>query len=141
MKILATLVILATMLMTTACPHGVQGLATASDATAHALANAQSAARQAEATGVISHDDERAFEAYLVRASETGLELDNAIRAGANAQTVSEKTNVFLDAFNALNTSGLAGIKNPALQLSISTILTGAETSIAIIAASVGGGK
>lgn len=121
-----------------ACPKGTQSLATASDAIAHSLANAQTAARQGVASGVISQADETAFEGFLTKASQAGLVLDQGIRANESATTLSAKVNTFLDAFNALNTQGVAGIKNPGLQLTISTIITGAESSVAIISATVG---
>lgn len=138
MKFLLCSLVLAITLSLCACPPGTKGLATASDAISHALSNAQVAAKQALANGTITPQDEQEFETYLVKASQTGLELDKAIRAGESAQTVSQKTNVFMDAFNSLNTAGLIGIKNPNLRLAISTILTGAESSVAIISATLG---
>lgn len=120
------------------CNATTKNLAVASDAIAHSLANAQTAARQAVADGLITQADETNFEAYLVRVSQAGLVLDQAIRANESATTLSAKVNSFLDAFNTLNTTGIAGIKNPNLKLTISTIITGAETSVAVIAASVG---
>ena len=123
------------------CNSSTKKLAVASDAISHALLNAQQAAKQGVSTGVIAPADEQQFEAQLARVSQAGLILNDAIRKGESAATVSAQVNVFLDAFNALSTSGVAGIKNPQLQLTISTILTGAESSVAIIAASVGGGK
>jgi len=121
-----------------ACTKGTQRLATASDAIAHSLANAQTAAKQAAAQGVITQADEMQFEDYLSRVSQAGLILNQGIRANESATTLSAKVNSFMDAFNQLNTSGVAGIKNPAVQLTISTIITGAETSVAVIAATVG---
>lgn len=121
------------------CTGSTKKLAIASDAISHALLNAQIAVKQATQTGVITTADEQEFETYLTRAAKAGMVLNQSIRQGESAQTVSQKTNAFLDAFNLLNTSGVIGIKNPALQLTISTILTGAETSVAIIAATVGG--
>jgi len=120
------------------CPSGTKNLATASDAIAHGLANAQTAARQAVTAGVISQQEETDFEGYLSRTAAAGMILDQGIRANESATTLSTKVNSFLDAFNALNTSGVAGIKNPNLKLVISTALTGAEASVAVIAASVG---
>lgn len=133
----SSVVVLALIL--SACPHSTKNLAVASDAIAHALLNAQTAAKQAVQSGVITASDEQLFEQYLTRVSQAGLVLNNSIRGGESAQSVSQKVNVFLDAFNQLNTTGIAGIKNPALQLTISTIITGAETSVAIISATVGG--
>jgi len=120
------------------CSKGTQRLATASDAIAHSLANAQAASKQALAQGVISQADEDAFESYLVKVSQAGMVLNQGIRANESASSLSPKLNSFLDAFNTLNNSGVAGIKNRNLQLTISTIVTGAETSVAIIAATVG---
>jgi len=96
------------------------------------------AARQAMNSGVISTADEAQFETYLVKAAQAGQILDQGIKANESATTLSAKVNSFLDAFNALNTSGVAGIKDPNLKLTISTIITGAETSVAVIAATVG---
>jgi|SRR5690242_12069238 len=135
----AVFLVLVIALASAGCPQGsTQKLATASDAIAHALVNAQTAARQGLQSGVISAQDEQQFEQVLSRVSQAGMVLDQSIRANESATTLSAKVNSFLDAFNALNTSGIAGIKNPGLQLTISTILTGAETSVAIIAATVG---
>jgi hypothetical protein len=121
------------------CSTGTKRLAVASDAIAHSLANAQVAARDAVVQGVITQADEAEFEGYLSKVAMAGLTLDKGIRANESATTVSTKVNAFLDAFNELQQSGVAGIKNPNLKLTISTIITGAETSVAIIAASVGG--
>ena len=139
MKKLAILLLVPVLTILTACPTGTtKQLATASDAIAHGLANAQAAAREGVNEGVISQSDETVFESYLSSVAQAGLVLDQGIRANENATTVSTKVNSFLDAFNALNTTGIAGIKNPNLKLTISTIITGAETSVAVIAATVG---
>lgn len=139
MRKLAVLLLVPVLTLLTACPTGTtQKLATASDAIAHSLINAQTAARQGVSDGVIQQADETVFEDYLVKVSQAGLILDQGIRANEAATTLSPKVNSFLDAFNALNSSGIAGIKNPNLKLTISTIITGAETSVAIIAATVG---
>lgn len=126
------------VLMGTACPKGTKNLAVASAAISHALANAQIASKQAVTQGVISQADDDQFESYLTQVAQAGLVLDQGIRANESATTISTKVNSFLDAFNRLQTSGLAGIKNPNTKLAISTIITGAETSVAIIAAAVG---
>lgn len=134
----ALVLVTALLLSGFTCSKGTQRLATASDAIAHGLANAQTAARQAMNSGVISTADEAQFETYLVKVAQAGQILDQGIRANEAATTLSGKVNSFLDAFNALNTSGVAGIKDPNLKLTISTIITGAETSVAVIAATVG---
>jgi uncharacterized membrane protein affecting hemolysin expression len=123
------------------CNNSTKNLATASDAIAHALLNAQTAAQQASKQGIITTAEEQDFESYLNRVAQAGKVLDAGIKANENAATLSQKVNVFLDAFNTLNTTGIVGIKNDNLRLTIATIITGAETSVAIIAASVGGGK
>ena len=133
-----TVLVVSVLLCGFSCSKGTQRLATASDAIAHSLANAQAASKQALAQGVISQADEDAFESYLVKVSQAGMVLNQGIRANESASGLSPKLNSFLDAFNALNNSGVAGIKNRNLQLTISTIVTGAETSVAIIAATVG---
>lgn len=135
---LAGVLVLVVLLSGFSCSTSTRKLATASNAIAHAMANAQTASKQAAAKGIISAADEQQFENVLAQAASAGLILNTAIRNGESAQNVAEKTKVFLDAFNTLNTSGVAGIKNPDLQLTISTILTGAETSIAVIQATVG---
>lgn len=133
------LLLIPLLAVTLACPSSTtKNLATASDAVSHGLLNADNAASQALTSGVITQDERDNFHALLVKASQAGLTLDAGIRANESAATLSTKVNSFLDAFNALNTSGVAGIKNPNTQLAISTILTGAETSVAIIAAAVG---
>lgn len=121
------------------CNNNTKNLAIASDAIAHALLNAQQAARQGATDGVISVYDENQFEALLSKTSQAGMELNQAIRAGQSPASVATKVSAFLQAFNTLNTSGLAGIKDPKLQIAISAILNGAQASIAVIAASVGG--
>lgn len=133
------LLIIPLLIATLACPpSSTQRLATASDAVSHGLRNADQAASQALASGVITADEQAQFHGLLVKVAQAGLVLDQGIRANESATTLSLKVNSFLDAFNTLNTSGVAGIKNPNTQLALSTILTGAETSIAIIAAAVG---
>jgi hypothetical protein len=121
------------------CQGGTQKLAVASDAVAHGLANAETAEKQAVASGVISAADGADFEVYVSKVAQAGQVLDQGIRANESATSVSGKVNSFLDAFNALNTSGLAGIKDPNTKLAISTIITGVESSVAVIAATVGG--
>lgn len=138
---LALVIMTALLLSAFTCSTQTKRLATASDAIAHALLNAQTAAKQGVAEGVISASDEAQFEMFLVKASTAGMTLNQAIRANQSAPTVAVQVNTFLEAFNQLNISGVAGIKNPKLQLAISTILTGAEASVAVIAASVGGGQ
>lgn len=119
-----------------------QKLATASDAIAHSLANAQTAAGQAKTAGVMSQPDYDAFNTYLVSVSTAGQQLDAAIRANETAPNIAQKVNSFLNAFNQLQQTGLVGIKDKNTQLAISTIITGAESSIAIIVSVVGtGGK
>ncbi len=121
------------------CPKSTKSLATASDTIAHALANAQQAVAIGQSDGVISAKDAAAFNEYAAKVAEAGLILNQGIRAGENAQTLSPKVNAFLDAFNALNTQGLLAIKDPKVQLAVSTALTGAESAVAVIAATVGG--
>ncbi len=135
---LGLIVLTALLVMGASCSSSTRQLATASDAVAHGLQNADNAASQALASGIISQAERDNFHVMLVKTAEAGLELDKGIRANESASTLSAKVNSFLDAFHALNTSGVAGIKNPNTQLAISTILTGAETSVAIIAAAVG---
>jgi len=138
-KALATLMIAALTLVVAACPNGTQKLATASDAVSHALLNAQTAAQQAVQAGVMSQGDFDTFNRYLAAVATSGQQLDAAIRANESATSVSQKVTNFMDAFNALQKTGLVGIKDPKTQLAISTIITSAESSIAIIAATVGG--
>ena len=126
------------LLMGAGCPKGTKNLATASDAISHALANAQTASKQAVAQGVISQADEDQFEGYLSKVAQAGLVLDQGIRANEAATTLSTKVNSFLDAFNQLQNQGLAGIKNPNTKLLIATAINGAESSVAVIAAAVG---
>jgi len=140
MQVLAVLTV-AILMCGFACQNATKNLATASDAIAHALANAQTASKQAVSQNLITAEDDAAFEQYLSKVAEAGQVLNQGIRANESASTLSSKVNSFLDAFNALQTQGLAGIKNKNLQLTISTIITGAESSVAIIAATVGGGK
>ena len=135
----ASVLTMSLLLCAFSCNKSTQNLATASDAIAHSLANAQTAAKQAVTQGVITQVDETEFEGYLSKVAQAGMILNQSIRANESATTLAPKVSAFLDAFNQLNTSGVAGIKNPNLQLTISTIITGAETSVAIIAATVGG--
>ncbi len=115
-----------------------QKLATASDAIAHALAEAQTAAQQATTQGVMSQADFATFQSYLVTVSTAGEQLDAAIRANESATTVQQKVDNFMNAFNTLQQTGLVGIKDPNTKLVISTIITAAETSLAVIEATVG---
>lgn len=135
---LGTILITAILMCGFACPHGTKNLAVASDTIASALGNAQTAARQAVTNGVISQADETQFETYLSKVSQAGLVLDKGIRANESATTLSLKVNSFLDAFNALDNQGLIGIKDTNLKIALTTIVTGAEASVAVISAQVG---
>ncbi len=136
---LTALLLIPLLAVTLACPSGsTKSLATASDALSHSLKNAETAANDALTAGVISQAERDQFHVLMVKVAQAGLTLDQGIRANESAGNLSGQVNSFLDAFNALNTSGVAGIKDPKTQLAISTILTGAETSIAVIAAQVG---
>ena len=121
------------------CPKSTKSLATASDTIAHALGNAQQAVAIGQSDGVVSAKDAAIFNEYATKVAEAGLVIDQGIRAGDNAQTLSPKVNAFLDAFNALNMQGLLAIKDPKIQLAVSTALTGAQSAVAIIAATIGG--
>jgi hypothetical protein len=136
-------IILALLLSGFSCNQttSTKRLAVASDAISHALLDAQQAIQQGTASGVISAQEAATFQAYLVTVSKAGIELDQSIRAGETATNVSQKVNVFLDAFNKLQTDGLVGIKNPQLKVAVSTAITGAESAVAIIVATVGGTK
>ena len=139
LSIVVTLLVVATLLMGFSCnANTTKRLAVASDAVSHALLDAQQAVNQGVNQGTITNGDANQFNTFLVQAAKTGLDLDKSIRAGETAGNVSAKVSVFLDAFNKLQVDGLAGIKNPQLKLSISTIITGAESAVAVIAASVG---
>ena len=127
---------LALVVMTSGCPKGTQGLATASDTIAHALDNAQQAVQLGLSSGVVTPAEDAAFEAALVKAATAGKVLDDSIRGQENASSVSAKATAFIAAFDALNKSGLA-IKNPNVQLGVSTALNGAEAALAIIEAEV----
>lgn len=134
-----TVLITALLLSGFTCTKGTQRLAIASDAVSHALVNADAAANQAVASGVITAADRDNFHAYLVTVSKAGLVLDQGIRANESATTLSLKVNSFLDAFNALSNQGLIGIKDNNTKIALSTILNGAESAVAIIAATTGG--
>jgi hypothetical protein len=140
MKNILAVVLVMSLSLFTACPSqtNTQKLATASDSVAHALVNAQTAVSQGVQDGVISPSDAQAFNNMLANVSQAGLALDKGIRANEAATTLSGKVNAFLDAFNNLQNTGVLGIKDPHLRLAISTIITGAESSFAIIAATVG---
>lgn len=125
------------MLITSAC-NQTQKLATASDAVAHGLSDAQKAVKLAVADGVTSQAEDNLIEPYFAQTATTGLALDTAIRANASATTVATYLDNFLAAFNSLVGQGVGNIKDAKTKLAISTALTGAESSIAIIAASVG---
>ena len=57
----------------------------------------------------------------------------------SSATDISSKVNLFLDAFTQLQKNGVLELHNQDLQIAITTIITGAEVSIAVIAATVGG--
>jgi hypothetical protein len=138
-----TTAVVALAVMLTACPLSNQSsakkLAVASDAVAHALRNAQDAAQQARMKNIITDEDEARFDQYLTKVAQAGLTLDQAIRANASATDISSKVQVFLDAFNQLQKTGVLELHNADLQIAITTIITGAETSISVIVAAVGG--
>jgi len=144
LRLYGATVFLSTILMCgfTCSSSSTQKLATASDAVAHALADAQTASKQAVIAGVATPAEDAAFEAQLSRVSTAGVALDSAIRNNQSAASVSTQLNNFLTAFNSLNQSGTIGFKDKNTQLAISTAITTAEASIAVIAAAVGtGGK
>lgn len=120
------------------CPKGSKALATASASVSHALLNAQQAVAIGVQDQVLSPQDEQKFNEYVAKAATAGLILDQGIRANESAASLSPKVNAFLDAFNSLNTQGVLGIKDAKTRLAVSTALTGAETAVAIIAATVG---
>jgi hypothetical protein len=120
------------------CNNSTKNLATASDAMAHALLNAQTAAQAAEKAGVMTPADYAAFDAELSNVSIAGQTLDAAIRNNQPNTSIAQQVTAFLAAFNTLQQQGVAGIKDANTKLEISTIITGAEASIAIIAAEVG---
>lgn len=129
---------LTVMLSGFSCNNSTKKLAIASDAIAHGLLNAQQAAVQGVQTGVMTQQEYSQFNTFLITCSQRGLVLNNAIRQGESAQNVSQALSAFLDGFNALNQQGLAGIKNANLKVAISTIISGMEASVAVIAAAVG---
>ena len=113
-------------------------LAVASDAIAHALLDAQNAIHQGVQQGAISPQEEETFNKFLTQTAQAGQLLDASIKSGQSAQNVSDKLNLFLTAFNNLQSQGLAGIKNENLKLTISTIINGAEAAVSVIASAVG---
>jgi hypothetical protein len=121
------------------CPKGTAGLATASDTIAHALADAEKGVDLAVANNQASTVEQAQFHALAAQVSQGGKDLDSAIRSGATAATISAKANVFLELFKKLSSDGVAGIKNPNVQLGISTALNGAEAALSVIQAQVGG--
>ena len=120
------------------CPKGLAGLATASDAVAHSLKNAQEGVNQGVQTGVITPAEAKEINEYLSKVAQAGLVLDQGIRAGEQATSISLKVNAFMDTFNALQNQGLVGIKNPQARLAIATAINGAEAAVAVIAAKAG---
>lgn len=137
--LLGLVLLVSLLLMGASCPSSsTKNLATASDAVSKGLVNADTAANQAMTSGLITEAEYQNFHGLLVKTAQAGLDLDAGIRANESAATLSTKVNSFLDTFKALSQDGVAGIKNPQTQLAVSTILTGAETSVAIIAAAVG---
>lgn len=120
------------------CNNSTKRLATASDAIAHALADAQTAANQAVQSGVMTAQENAQFNQALVSVATAGQQLDSAIRGNETATSVQQKVSNFLTAFDTLQQTGLIGIKDAKTKLAISTILNGAEASVAVIAANVG---
>jgi len=122
-----------------ACPKSTKlRLAKASDSIATVLQNVQAAVHLGVADGTISQAEGVAIDAQLVRAATAGLALDAAIRSNSSSATVSQDLRDFIAALNTLNTSGVAGIKNPAKQNAIAVILQGAASAVAVIASVVG---
>lgn len=122
------------------CPKGTQGLATASDAIAHALNDTQTAIILACQSNPPQIDTATCanINRDLVNVAQAGKTLDAAIRANEQTTTVAPKVNAFLDAFNQILNNDVAQIKNLNTKVAISTILTGAESAVSVIAASVG---
>lgn len=115
-----------------------KNLAIASDAIAHALADGQGALKQGCAQNIVDNQTCSQVKEYFSQAATAGLALDQSIRAGETATNVSQKANLFFDAFNNLQNQGLVGIKDPATKLAISTAINGAEASLAVISAYTG---
>jgi len=136
---ITTLLATAVLLSGFSCNQQSRTYAVASDAIAHALLNAQQAARQGATDGVISVYDENIFEGYLSKTSRAGMALNSAIRTNQSKAAIAPLLASFLQAFDILMNTGLAGIKDPKLQIALSTILNGAEASLGVISAGIGG--
>ena len=138
MKSRTTLLVLAVALTfgATGCPKATyHNLAVASDTIAHALNNVEDAETIAVSSGVMSQKERADFDVYVIKAATAGQALDAGLRnATQPGATTTQQINAFLDAFQKLNTATM-GIKDDKTRLAISTALTGAEGSIAIIAA------
>jgi len=134
-----TIVVLSLPLCNFACSSKTtKNLAVASDAIAHALADGQAALKQGCTQGVVDSATCTTVEGYFAQAASTGITLDSSIRGGETAQSVSDKANLFLNAFNTLQTQGLVGIKDANTKLAVATAINGAETALAVISAYVG---
>ena len=127
------------MLLLSGCPKGAQGLATASDTVAHALNDSQQAITLACQASQIDPPTCTKLQGDIITVATAGKSLDASIRANQNTTGLGPQVNAFLAAFNNLVNQDVAGIKNPNTKVAISSILTGAQAAISVIAASVGG--
>lgn len=137
----ATLAVLFMVLAQAGCSENTaRRMAVASSTFASGLDNAQQALMLAVTAGQISSEEMAAINPQISRVAEAGLVLNNAIRNNQSNPNVSMQVNNVITALNELVSSGVAGIKNENVKLSVSLALTGARSAIAIIASVVGDG-
>lgn len=138
---IATLAVLFIVLAQAGCgAEAAKKFAVASSTFASGLENAQQALEIAVVAGQIGQEELDRINPQLSRVAEAGLVLNNAIRNNQSNPNVSVQVNNVITALNELVSSGVAGIKNENVKLSVSLALTGARSAIAIIASVVGDG-
>lgn len=138
---IATLAVLFIVLAHAGCgAETAKKFAVASSTFASGLENAQKALELAVGAGQISPEEIAVINPQISRVAEAGLVLNNAIRNNQSNPDVSVQVGHVITALNELVSSGVAGIKNENVKLSVSLALTGARSAIAIIASVVGDG-
>lgn len=138
MRVMMILLVPVLMLSLTGCPKGTIALAEASDSIAHSLNAANDAIDLAEKSNQVSSQESDTFKQYLGKSAQAGLILDQAIRANESKASVNAKADAFINAFHLMVDSGLTGIKNSNVKLSLGTVLNGAQVALAVIAADLG---
>jgi hypothetical protein len=134
-------VLLLSAMLAIGCPNKYHNLAVASDTISHALKDVDDATNIATEQGAMTLQMKAQFNDALLKASQSGLALDKAIRSaattGADVQT---QVDAFTAAFEQLRVTANT-IPNANVKLTVNVSLTTLEGALAIVAAWPSGGS